>query len=287
VWVERATLLVNGADLASDGGEAQLEAAVADLGEARKRGSRDPRDLLVRGMARVGLAQRAAARSSDPSPLLAAAVADIDESLREKPEPLGWQVRARAGGLRADWLRASGGDPVPAWRDAAADARRAVTLDPLHTDSWHDLGRLHFDLAGFLRSRHEDPAQDFRAAISAFGEVARLRPDRLLGWLSRGAARVNLAVWVEHERGDAVPLYREAAADLDQAVTLAPAHAQAWHYRGNAFRNLARALPRRGEEARGAFRAAKESYGRAVDLNPALKAALQPLIEECAREAGE
>ena len=118
------------------------------------------------------------------------------------------------------------------YRQAIADYRQAIRLNPRDAEPYYNRGIAYFRL------------KQYRQALSDYRQAIRLNPRNAIAYYNRGIAYFRLKQ------------YRQAIANYDQAIRLNPRYANAYVNRGQAYSRLKQ------------YRRAIQDYDQAIRLNP-------------------
>ncbi len=205
----------------------------------------------------------------DPSPVLAAAVADADELIRRYPaDPEGWRQRGRAHAVRqhAEGLR--GRDTSEAYRDALRDLARAVELAPSDPEPLRTRGNVRNYRAVLERDAGRPMDEASAGAIEDFNAAAKLAPKDAKIRSDLAAALLNYGSWKSRAGRDPREQFEAAFGALDAALELQPGMVEARRQRGIARVTWGQHLRRLGEDPGPQFRKGQEDLDEVVKREP-------------------
>ena len=280
----RANATVGLAKAGGPGAEALLEAAAADVKEARRLNPRrDELPVLEAGLHSIrGHLERD--RGADGSEEFASGARILEEAVARSPRDarLLMLLAGALVDLGAELLRL-GRDPAESCRRAVKAGEESLRLQPWRATVILDLGHARRNWAQSLAEHQGDGTALFASAVADYEKAATALPGNGDALKGHATALLNWGTNVEDRGGDPLDLYRRAIESSDRAVAADGSSASAWRVRGHAAFNRARLLMPAGKPYREDLKTAKESYENSLAADPSQESKLKPLIEACRR----
>jgi serine/threonine-protein kinase len=207
------------------------------------------------------------ARTGDPRPWYAAAVADYRAALRLRPglrQAAGHLVRVHLA--HAEWAQ-RGGDPAPHYTAAGAAVARAIERfddAPLR----HLRGSVHLSQGRWRMRRRQDPTTELEQAVRWFTAAVDRRPAYGVALVNRGVCHALWADWIEGNGGDPTTHHDRAVADFERGAEADPARADFAHSAGQGHYARAQRVAAAGGDALPHWQRAFDYFSRAVAADP-------------------
>ncbi len=170
--------------------------------------------------------------------------------------------------LQGDRKQRRGGDPRQDFEAAIAEARTAVSLNPLDARAFNHLAIANRLLASWRLSRGLDPGGELRRTLQAAEEAVRLQPELSSNHNTLALACMAVAQDQEGRGQDPRPLLQRAVASYDRALALNPKYLPSRINLGQAWIQLAESETSRGLDPSKSLESAIESFREAVALSP-------------------